>query len=768
MTTDSLETKTTAPSNSASPKPAPRPQLGLRIGVTGHRSLNADLRAQVQKVLALVGQDMKDLAREQAVANFYAAGAPMMRVISPLASGADRLVAEVGLDLGYTLYVPMPFARDQYETDFKHPEASAPATDDDDLGRFEKLFERAGEEWLALDGDPDGRNRAYGYENVGRFVVRHSDVLIALWDGQPAVGRGGTAEIIYYAATNGVPVWWIHATDASKPPVWIADVQDLRDPLPPTESPEDQLKSYLSRQIRPPGPIRTRSHSLFEMLAHLGRNADVAPESEYYAEQPRPVARYWRVYNGLMRWASGCNPPWTQHAGRETRWRPIGLTSTSRPMNARENTQSATVRPMSGFSSWPHRPCCSASLALCCMLYLTGHQASPAFFWVFLEKAAVFFWTFLELVLLVSILGLVGIALRSDWHRRSIEYRLLAELCRKQQVLAPLGNAVSLGAVRHIVNRLDSDLGRMKSTGKASSSAGPQTANELPLAGGPDHAAWVAWLFAACQRAAPLPRGEVEKLLPEAVDKGLVEGLLEEQLQYHQGRCQMAGEASNTFEFFGVLTFSRHRLGRLEAVRDLAKLGFFPGTALRFPFGIAFAAVSAAFVGIRSYAELQLLAEQSHHMLDELGQAKARLERIRKDVPRPMAFHDLGAEAQIIAISTLAGSRGMGAPVPRQSDRTLAAGDLFTISARRIFASRPGPGRRQHYLARASSEGRDDLRKPRASSLPALRQAWRISDRLCAVVSAIQGSPILASALGRNFVASPSSPAITASSTSVA
>ena len=654
MTTDSLETKTTAPSNSASPKPAPRPQLGLRIGVTGHRSLNADLRAQVQKVLALVVQDMKDLAREQAVANFYAAGAPMMRVISPLASGADRLVAEVGLDLGYTLYVPMPFARDQYETDFKHPEASPPATDDDDLGRFEKLFERAGEEWLALDGDPDGRNRAYGYENVGRFVVRHSDVLIALWDGQPAVGRGGTAEIIYYAATNGVPVWWIHATDASKPPVWIADVQDLRDPLPPTESPEDQLKSYLSRQIRPPGPIRTRSHSLFEMLAHLGRNADVAPESEYYAEQPRPVARYWRVYNGLMRWASGCNPPWTQ--ARRPRdevaayWFDLYEPADERAGEYAKRYRSTYV--------WIFLLATSALLfglfgTVLHALFDTGHQASPAFFWVFLEKAAVFFWTFLELVLLVSILGLVGIALRSDWHRRSIEYRLLAELCRKQQVLAPLGNAVSLGAVRHIVNRLDSDLGRMKSTGKASSSAGPQTANELPLAGGPDHAAWVAWLFAACQRAAPLPRGEVEKLLPEAVDKGLVEGLLEEQLQYHQGRCQMAGEASNTFEFFGVLTFF--------AVIVSVALKLFAiwrnwGSFLELLFGslvIAFAAVSAAFVGIRSYAELQLLAEQSHHMLDELGQAKARLERIRKDVPRPMAFHDLGAEAQIIAILML-------------------------------------------------------------------------------------------------------------------
>jgi hypothetical protein len=55
-------------------------------------------------------------------------------------------------------------------------------------------------------------------------VVRHSDLLIAIWDGdREGGGLGGTAEIVAYAASAGVPVWWIHATEKCDP-VWIDDM----------------------------------------------------------------------------------------------------------------------------------------------------------------------------------------------------------------------------------------------------------------------------------------------------------------------------------------------------------------------------------------------------------------------------------------------------------------------------------------------------------------------------------------------------------------
>jgi hypothetical protein len=41
--------------------------------------------------------------------------------------------------------------------------------------------------------------RLDAYRRVGHYVVDHCDLLIAIWDGQPARGRGGTADIVQYA-----------------------------------------------------------------------------------------------------------------------------------------------------------------------------------------------------------------------------------------------------------------------------------------------------------------------------------------------------------------------------------------------------------------------------------------------------------------------------------------------------------------------------------------------------------------------------------------
>ena len=59
--------------------------------------------------------------------------------------------------------------------------------------------------------------------------------------------------------------------------------------------------------------------------------------------------------------------------------------------------------------------------------------------------------------------------------------------------------------------------------------------------------------------------------------------------------------------------------------------------------------VSAAFFGIRAYSELQLLAEQSHHMEEELRQASMRVERLAP--ARAMVSQDMGTEA--VALATL-------------------------------------------------------------------------------------------------------------------
>jgi len=684
MTTDSLQTKTLANSKGASSNAAPRPRLALRIGVTGARTLNAarldELREKVREVLDLACREIKDLAQQEALAKFYAddarPAAPVMRLLSPLARGTDRLVAKVALDLGYALYAPMPFARDEYEKDFtgidatKEPDA-APLSADEELKEFNDLLAQAGDDWLALDGDREDKNRAY--ESVGRFVARHSDVLIAIWDGKPAAGRGGTAEIIEYAVSNGVPVWWIHAVDKDKSPVWIADIQDVRDPRPTGEAPEDQLRWYLKRQILPPGPTPLHCRGPIERFVRLGQTENVSPEVEFYAEQPRPVPGFWRVYDNLMRCASeplicvrtalkraydklmrrGPERPSAETVLPETSPRPKDRVGAYwfgfyDPADARAGEYAKRYR-----SSYVWIFILATLALFFGVLANLSHEVVDAIVRAKLshgpvgeadltdlyrlEKPAVFFWAFLEFVVLGTISVIAVKALRGDWHRRSIEYRLLAELCRKQQVLGPLGNAVSLGAVRDIV--LDSDSQEVQIVGAAA-----------PI-GAPDRAAWVAWLFAAYERAAPLPRGDVKEWLPDVLREELLDGLIKTQLQYHQVRRAMARDAGRTFELLGAWSFiAVIAVVVLKLAATYWNWGsfwdlFFVTLAIVLP------AVSAAFVGIRSYAELQLLSEQSNHMLDELRERKARVERI--DPRRPLAFCDLGAEAHGVAVLML-------------------------------------------------------------------------------------------------------------------
>ncbi|MCA1708813.1 MAG: hypothetical protein LC808_38260, partial [Actinobacteria bacterium] len=41
---------------------------------------------------------------------------------------------------------------------------------------------------------------------AGRRVVDLSDVVVAVWDGMEAKGKGGTGDVVTYARDNGIPV----------------------------------------------------------------------------------------------------------------------------------------------------------------------------------------------------------------------------------------------------------------------------------------------------------------------------------------------------------------------------------------------------------------------------------------------------------------------------------------------------------------------------------------------------------------------------------
>jgi hypothetical protein len=114
-----------------------------------------------------------------------------LEAFSSLAEGADQMFAAIALECGADLTVVIPSG--DYEQAFEDAAA---------LARYEQLRLRATQE-IRMDF---ARSTDEAYYAAGTYIADSCDRLVAVWDGQPARGHGGTAEIVAYARALGKPV----------------------------------------------------------------------------------------------------------------------------------------------------------------------------------------------------------------------------------------------------------------------------------------------------------------------------------------------------------------------------------------------------------------------------------------------------------------------------------------------------------------------------------------------------------------------------------
>ncbi|MGI9224160.1 MAG: hypothetical protein ACR2QX_06755 [Woeseiaceae bacterium] len=167
--------------------------IPLVVAVTGHRDLVA---SEVPRIRQRVRELLDSLATQY----------PNRRltVMSPLAEGADQLVAEVALELGIDLAVPLPMPKHLYLQDFDTPESRA---------RFESLCDRAidvfelplskGNTVEQISEPGDARNREYA--QVGVFLCAHCHILLAIWDGKVTSELGGTGQVVKFHHDDFMP-----------------------------------------------------------------------------------------------------------------------------------------------------------------------------------------------------------------------------------------------------------------------------------------------------------------------------------------------------------------------------------------------------------------------------------------------------------------------------------------------------------------------------------------------------------------------------------
>lgn len=101
---------------------------------------------------------------------------------SSLAVGSDQVFADIAIESGIPHVAILPL--EGYERYF----------DGTDLSNYRRLLSRSRRIQLKWNGDPQ---RAF-FE-AGKYVVQNSNILFAIWDGEPSEGLGGTADIVGYA-----------------------------------------------------------------------------------------------------------------------------------------------------------------------------------------------------------------------------------------------------------------------------------------------------------------------------------------------------------------------------------------------------------------------------------------------------------------------------------------------------------------------------------------------------------------------------------------
>ncbi len=153
------------------------PNTGVtRIGVTGHRSIPAAalpaVRARLHALFDGHGDDVQ------------------LEALTSLAAGADQLFADIALAHGVPVTAVIPGM--DYET---HLGDAATVHD------YRRIL-RACTERVQLPYEPTHEE---AYFAAGRWIVDHADHLVAVWDGCPARGLGGTGDVVAYAHRCGVP-----------------------------------------------------------------------------------------------------------------------------------------------------------------------------------------------------------------------------------------------------------------------------------------------------------------------------------------------------------------------------------------------------------------------------------------------------------------------------------------------------------------------------------------------------------------------------------
>jgi hypothetical protein len=563
------------------PDPPPRPPFAFSVGVTGPRieALPAEMVATLADRLGdILGEIQRTaLALHQRERGFFASAPAAFRLVSPLADGADQFAAQAALEAGWEVHAILPFERSYYRSTLANDAARE---------RLDSFLKRSA---CVLELPGEKGNETEGYAMVGRATIAHSDLLIAVWDGLEARGRGGTAEVVEQAIARGTPVVHI-ATDVARPVrlLWAAfdpvvDTQGV-DPMAERRLDPSHIEQVLTALLVPPSDPQERK---FLAEFETERMTRVRARVEYplllAAARVKKFDRRRFVERTL---AAEIEDEWLQFRTgcmeRHDIAAQLGLLERTYSWSDRLATRFAqTYRSGHVFNF------VLGGFAVC--LGLSGfmvptHKLGFAAF---------------EFMITLAILLNTYLGTRQEWHRRWLDYRQLAERLRPMRSLKLLGIA-------------------------APDPPGSLT-NPIPVR-------WIDWYALTAWRAMGCPAGRITPERARQLATAVADHEISPQVGYHERNSQQIRLLDHRLDKLGTLLFFATLVVSVATLIGLAVGSYWVNTLSNWftLVSAGFPALGTAIFGIRYQGDFGGTANRSQTTGLKL---KAIDDELRKEPP---------------------------------------------------------------------------------------------------------------------------------------
>ena len=578
----------------------PRSPLVLNIGITGHRTEGlgendlAALGGRIEQALRLIEQSGRAIFAE--CSDYFAEDEPRFRLISPLADGADQAAAEAALAIGWELQAILPFDRDRYRASLSSDAARI---------AFDRLT-AAASMVLELPGEGDGE--VDDYVMAGRATVAHSDLVIAVWDGQPARGRGGTGDVAAQVITSGTGLIHVPPGDGNESRlVWSAfdpDVLTVADSMSVSRPCDaEHLDRLLRALLLPPddpderaflhqfGSERLRSYRTrieYPLLLNIFGVRRIRASDIAESHCQRQIEEEWRSFRAGCPEAHGI----------------------SAPIDFLEEAYGWADRLATHFAQ-TYRSGHIFAFVLGGIAVCLGLSA-------FMAPHLKIYFAIAEIFVTVGIILNAVVGNRNAWHRRWLDYRQLAERLRPMRSLKLLGIA-------------------------APDPPGTRT-NPVPRR-------WIDWYAIGIWRAMGTPGGVIDRAGAKCLAVAVADYEVDPQVRYHRRNATVIERLDGRLEWVGTGLFAAtlivagaNLIGILTGARFVEVYGdWFNLIEAGFP------ALGTAIFGIRFQADFGGDALRSMTTAQTLERIDTEL---RKDIDLCRAA-DLAEQAARVMLSDL-------------------------------------------------------------------------------------------------------------------